>query len=318
MTPSTVHRARRGIVTLEVLGVMPILLIFAVSIAEFSMAMRLHHKVAFASRYGAKLAAEAPRVGPGSLAELNIAGSPESLKARIDGWLISAGLSPSLAVRLDHNACGLGGTQQWLTDEASANPPEAELPALPPGDPQAQVAYVRVTVWLPLGRNLPNALRTFGLDWNGAAIHHATTFRLESDNQYPVPDIRLDANDLPQGVNVDPASLSTAARQRGEPIRLTTDRPGSLVLPWTAAGSRDAETPAGRLRYRWTTTGDPLGATNRRDFASRVTLNSPLDTTRIQLALDVSDECSCSSKLEIPVEIRRSDALQGIAPGSVP
>ena len=302
-----IQQRRRGIVTLEVLGVMPILLLFAMSIAEFSMAMRVHQKVAFASRFGAKLASEVPRVGAGSLAELNTVGNTSSLKTRVDEWLIATGLSPSLAVRLEHNACGVANTDQILSATDSLPDDTTRLP-LPPADGVLQVCYVRVTVWLPLEPNLPNALRTFGLNWTGASVSHSTTFRLEADNQPPAPEIELLANDLPQGYELQPIDEAAADGPR---FRITTDRNGPVELRFSARNSRDAESGSRRLTYRWKTDGTPVGRNTQAEFRARMQLSAKQQTQRIQVALDVSDECSCSSKLMLPVELTRPELTKG-------
>jgi hypothetical protein len=288
---------------------MPVLLIFAVSIAEFSMAMRLHHKVAAASRYGAKLASEAPRVGAGSLGTLNSAESGFHLKTRIDRWLTSLGLSPALAVQLDHNVCGAAAMNQLSGATSHGSAAAIVLPELPPPDGVAQRGYVRVTVWLPLGANLPNALRTFGLDWNGATLQHSTTFRIETDNHPPQPMIAVDSSALPAGVELvsayDPASPM-------QPLVLSTDRRGTFELSWTARGSHDVETTARQLQYRWESDHRASGSATQERFRTQHNLGSAFTVERLQLVLDAEDDCGCSSRLEVPVEIRPSDALQRV------
>jgi len=303
-----IDRRRRGVVTIEVLGVVPLLIIFAVSVAEFSMAMRLHQRVAFASRYGAKLASEAPRFGTQSLSQFNTGSSDLDLKARIDRWLVSTGLSRSLAVRLDHNACGVEGRLQTRIESGLNLPNDGDLPDLPAPAADGNGCYVRVTVWLPLDRNLPNALKTFGLDWSGATIRHSTVFRLETDNQPPVPAVELLSQQLPQGFQLqtsaaDGGSLSPAA------IRISADRHGPLELSFSARGSRDAETPRAGLSYHWTTTAQARGMTNSEAFRARLDLRPGVHRQTFNVALDVTDECSCSSKLMVPVEVTRNDAL---------
>ncbi len=302
------ERRRRGIVTIEVLGVVPLLIIFAVSVAEFSMAMRLHQRVAFASRYGAKLASEAPRFGPNSLAQFNSGRTEVDLKSRIDRWLVASGLSRSLAVRLDHNTCSVDGRTQTRMESGMSLPNDGDLPDLPTPSADGNGCYVRVTVWLPLDRNLPNALKTFGLDWSGATIRHSTVFRLETDNQPPIPAVELLSRQLPQGFQLQ-TSASDGDGSSPAAIRINANRHGPLELAFSARGSRDAETPRAGLSYRWTTTGQARGLTNAEAFRARLDLRPGVRQQTFNIALDVTDGCSCSSKLMVPVEVTRNDAL---------
>lgn len=302
---SMLKRPRRGIVTIEVLGVMPCLLIFALSIAEFSMALRLNHKVAFSSRYGAKLASEQPRFGPISLASYNQPETPDNLKYRIDRWLTASGLSPSSAVLLEHNACGVEQPHQLQLASDIDLPDLNELPPLPAAEPGLNLCYARVTVWLPVVGNVPNALKTFGLDWQGALLRHSTVFRVESDNEFPEPVISITEDSLPSGV-----TISAVTDANGEPrFQLAIRRSGRTTITLTGAESRDRETPANRLKYRWSTNGRSVSGANGREF--RMAVQRPTSGTRqlLQIGLDVTDDCGCSSKLEIPVEVLAGDDL---------
>lgn len=294
---------RRGVITIEVLGVLPIMLLFAVSVAEFSMAMQLQYRVAAVSRFGAKLASEQPRWGSASLATFNVPGRSELLAERIDRWLMSTGLSRSAAVLLEHNACGVPGTSQLVMADGVTAPDLSLLPPLPVADGAQDLCYVRVTVWLPLEQNLPNALRTFGLDWSGATIQHSTVFRVEEDNLPPEPAVDLLASRLPQGVRID---RSVDAQGK---LRLLTDRSGALDLEFSASRSRDRESPAGSLSYRWTGDGSAVGRVDGSTYRMRLTVPAGSAASDFRVALDVSDQCSCSSKLEVPLEVRKYDTL---------
>ncbi|MBI1348147.1 hypothetical protein GC163_17875 [bacterium] len=298
-------RQRRGIITIEVLAVMPCLLIFAVSLAEFSMALRLNHKVAFSSRFGAKLASEQPRFGTTSLATCNQSQTVDNLKARIDRWLVGSNLTPSAAVLLEHNACGVDAPLQLQSAAGVQIDDLQELPALPVAQPELNVAYVRVTVWLPVVGNVPNALKTFGLDWQGALLRHSTVFRLESDNAFPEPVISVMEDSLPEGVTVAAVSQDSGAAQ----FQVGLHRSGRTTLTMTAAASHDRETPRQQLKYRWTSTGRSVGNANGREF--RMVLDRPTNGSRqlLQVGLDVTDDCGCSSRLEIPVEVLAGDDL---------
>lgn len=302
---SAAARSRRGIITIEVLGVMPCLLIFALSISEFSMALRLNHKVAFASRYGAKLASEQPRFGQNSLAVCNQVQTPDNLKYRIDRWLTASNLTPSAAVLLEHNACGVGQTYQLQTSPGVEIGNDRPLPPLPVPVPQLNVCYVRVTVWLPVVGNVPNALKTFGLDWDGALLRHSTLFRLETDNSFPEPVISVAEESLPSGVTV-----AAATDLNGVPaLQFATRHSGRSTVTFTAAGSHDRETTASRLKYRWTSNATALSGNQGREFRMAIQRPQSGRQESLQVGLEVTDDCGCSSKLEIPVEVLAGDDL---------
>jgi|GEM_PF-1682478 len=304
-TRSLSSQPRRGIVTIEVLGVMPCLLIFALSVAEFSMALRLNHKVAFSSRYGAKLASEQPRFGQTSLALLNQPQTPDNLKYRIDRWLVASNLTPSAAVLLEHNACGVEQPHQMQMASGIELSDIHELPPLPTPQPGLNVCYARVTVWLPVVGNVPNALKTFGLDWQGALLRHSTVFRVEADNAFPEPVISLAEDSLPSGM-----TASAVTDSNGQPrFQIASQRSGKTTITFSATGSHDRETPAHRLKFRWSTNGQALSGANGREY--RMALQRPAAGSRqlLQIGLDVSDDCGCSSKLEIPVEVLAGDDL---------
>lgn len=304
-------RMRRGIVTLEFLGVFPLLLIFGLSIAQFSMAFRLNQRVVFASRYGAKLAAEMPRTGSVNVGNFNSTQTRSNLKARIDSWLASSGLSPASEVTLEHNVCGAGNGLQRQLDysTASRSVTEAKLPPLPDAWHADNVCYVRVTVAVPVVPNVPNMLKTFGLNWDGVTFRHSTVFRMETDNQPPVPQITVASQDLPSGVRLANSDTSADSGNdlSGTPVRLrlVTSRSGSFDLTLSGKSSHDAEDALSKMTFKWDMPGAAQGST--RGASVRMKFDAPKDSTVVQkiVTLTVTDSCQCSSKTEVPVELTR-------------
>jgi hypothetical protein len=296
-------RKRRGIVTLEFLGVFPLLLIFGLSLAQFSMASRLNQRVVFASRYGAKLAAEMPRVGDVNVGNFNDSQTRGNLKSRIDSWLASSGLSASSEVILEHNVCGAMNPLQRQGTRSAAD----SAPALPEAWHADNVCYVRVTVAVPVVPNVPNMLKTFGLDWSGVSFRHSTVFRMETDNQPPEPKVTLAARDLPSGVRL--AQRTGADDKNGtEPLRLVTSRSGSFNLTLSGASSRDAEDGVGKMAFQWNLPGAAQGLTQ--GATVRMKFDAPKDSTVVQkiVTLTVTDSCNCSRQAEVPIELTRDSA----------
>ncbi len=303
----TPRQSRRGIVTLEFLGVFPLLLIFGLSVAQFSMAFRLNQRVVFASRYGAKLAAEVPRVGSVNVGNFNDSQTRGNLKARIDAWLAASGLSPASEVTLEHNVCGAtNGLQRQISANAATT---AQLPSLPSAWHADNVCYVRVTVAVPVVPNVPNMLKSFGLDWSGVTFRHSTVFRMETDNQPPVPQITVSERDLPQGVKLAPPSSTTStdgnATGTSAPLRLVTSRGGPFELTLSGKSSHDAEDSLSKMTFKWDMPGSAQGST--RGASVRMKFNAPKDSTIVQkiVTLSVTDSCHCSRKAEVPVELTR-------------
>lgn len=189
---------RRGVITLELILWLPIMVIFVLAIVEFALIMQFNKQVAYASRFGAKLASEIARTQAASpnLSNFNLSATANNLKDQVDAYLANHGISSSCEVRLTHNAC-VGGTSQVDTDAACNCGDSA--PTLPGGEPPAGEAYVKVTVCVKLTGNVPNCLSTFGFDLNGpngtagdaddCTIEHSTVFRVETNNATAQPDI---------------------------------------------------------------------------------------------------------------------------------
>jgi hypothetical protein len=174
---------RRAVVTLELILAVPVLLIVLLAVVEVGLILAASKHVEFASRLGAKLAAEIPRTGgPPDLGTFNLPTTTNNLKDRVDQYLVTAGYTNSCTVILEHNAVGVPNPVQ-IDDDLMPCPcdpdPVTPLPSSVPGPPPAQIESVRVTVCLPMEDNIPNCLATFGFDLADCTIRHSTVWRYE-------------------------------------------------------------------------------------------------------------------------------------------
>lgn len=174
--PKQGNRRRAGVVILELIVWFPILIIVLLAVTEIGLILAADKHVEFASRLGAKLAAESP---PMQLGMLNDGGP---LKSQIDEYLNSAGYSNSCTVILEHNVMAASNPLQLNPSPAGCNcGPVGSLPALVPAppDPNIPVQSVRVTVCLPMDGNIPNCLSTFGFDLADCTIQQSVVWRYE-------------------------------------------------------------------------------------------------------------------------------------------
>lgn len=160
---------RRGVITLEVILLLPILIILLLAVFEFALMMAAAQHVEAASRLGAKLAAEST-----NLPMFNAPSSMDNLKERVDQYLNTAGYTDSCQVILEHNVMGQGNPSQSnpLMSPCSCTPEIGPLGSLPSGS-------VRVTVCLALSGNVPNALGTFGFDISNRTIRQSVVWVYE-------------------------------------------------------------------------------------------------------------------------------------------
>lgn len=175
------RRPRRAVVTLELILALPILLIVLLAVVEVGLVLAASKHVEFASRLGAKLAAEMPRTGgPPNLGTFNLPVTTNNLKDRVDQYLQTAGYTNSCTVILEHNAVGVPNPVQ-VDDDGMPCPCDAigSLPAAVPGPPATAVESVRVTVCLPMEGNIPNCLATFGFDLADCSIRQSTVWPYE-------------------------------------------------------------------------------------------------------------------------------------------
>lgn len=165
---------RRAVVTLELVLAVPVLLIVLLAVVEVGLILAASKHVEFASRLGAKLAAEATTADLGTL---NTAGP---LKAEIDQYLNTAGYTDSCTVILEHNVAAAANPVQTNPNPADCVcNPDGALPAAVIGPPATVVESVRVTVCLPMDGNIPNCLATFGFDLSDCSIRHSSVWRYE-------------------------------------------------------------------------------------------------------------------------------------------
>lgn len=174
--------ARSGIVTLELILVLPILVIFIAMVVEFAELMMVNESVAQASRLGARIASRESRAG---LATLNTG----DLRSQIDAHLTQAGLNTGACrIILEHNLPEYDTTNNGIRDTTriddspSAGECDCEPQALPiptTAPPSIFVESVRVTVCVPAGGNVPNLLDYVGFDLDNYTISSSTVFQFE-------------------------------------------------------------------------------------------------------------------------------------------
>jgi hypothetical protein len=168
------HPRRPGVITLELIISIPVLVIILLAIYQIALIMAASRHVEFASRLGAKVAAEVPRSGgPPDLENLT------TLKGVVDGYLTTAGYSASCTVLLEHNAVGVPNPLQTYSDGMDC--PCGPTGPNPLPDTPSGVESVRVTVCLPMAGNIPNCLSSFGFDLADCAIQHSTVWRIETN-----------------------------------------------------------------------------------------------------------------------------------------
>ena len=166
----------RGVITLELILTFPILIIVLLAVVEFGLILAASKHVEFASRLGAKRAAES------EITDLETLNTIGPLKAEIDQYLATAGYTASCSVILEHNVMGASNPLQENPDPlACPCGPVGSLPALVPcpPDPDIEVESVRVTVCLPMEGNIPNCLSTFGFDLADCTIQQSVVWRYE-------------------------------------------------------------------------------------------------------------------------------------------
>jgi hypothetical protein len=312
---------RPGLVTLELILWLPIMVIVLMAIIEFSIIMQVNKQVAYASRFGARLASEISRaqaVSP-NLSNFNLTATANNLKAQIDTYLDNAGLTASCQVLLEHTACVPTPAQ---TDPVGTPCPcgasATTLAANETVAPFDNEAYVKVTVCVPLLNNVPNVLRTFGFDITGKTLEHSTVFRIETNNAAP-------------------NAVNTAASLAGAPIGTTTtvalptsnnfriDVPNgnagaTFTIQFTALGATpttDTESAFADLTLTWDTATDgngggtiaPLGSGVGAGNTFTATFTVPTATdvagqTTNTVTLNATDPCNDTGSDPIQIQVR--------------
>lgn len=310
---------RRGVVTLELILWLPILIIFLLAIVEFALIMQFNQQVSYASRFGAKLAAEVSRLDADT-PNLSDYVSGGTLQNEIDVYLANHGISASCEVQLEHNAC-VANTSQ--TDTAVACRCGASPTTLPAGEPPAGEAYVKVTVCVRLTGNVPNVLSTFGFDLNGAdgtagnaddpTIEHSTVFRVETANTTALPTITATSVNGLDGGDTE----NTPITNGNVVITISggTPNPGDTLdinLTGAATDPEDGAFAAGALNWTVTSTNPPANGTlaSATGASNTLTVIVPADGGGSQihtLRLSTTDSCNATAFREITVTVTNNN-----------
>ena len=304
---------RRGLVTLELILWLPIMVIVLMAIIEFSIILQVNRQVAFASRFGAKLASEISRaqaVSP-NLGTFNLTATANNLKSRIDILLGNAGLTASCQVLLEHNTC-VPTTSQ--SDPVGAPCACGASPTiLAAGEtvaPFANEAYVKVTVCVPLLNNVPNVLSTFGFDVTGKTIEHSTVFRIETNNQAPATvNTAASATGTPGGTIITPALPTTSDLLITVPNATATN--ATFTIDFNALSTTDVESPFASLVFAWATAGSGVapaagaGTTFTVTFTVPGTMGGASTDFNSTVTLTATDPCMDSQIDTIAITLRR-------------
>lgn len=165
---------RRGVVTLELIVVTPIIAIMLSAAIEFGVMLASIEQVTAATRAGAKIASEL------SNADIGNAGTGPNVdvvQAAVDNVLGSAGMTSCMVI-LEHNpdcngltaATKTAGTCAGCAAPATALPTTAVIPS----------GTVRVTVCVEATQLAPNLLSTFGYDLTGQVVSEAILLPYEN------------------------------------------------------------------------------------------------------------------------------------------
>lgn len=302
---------RAAVITVELLLSLPILLITLAAVLEFGLIYAVSQKVAYASRFAARLASEEPRT---SLDDLNTAGGGNRLRTSVNRFLSTAEITTgACSVIFEHNAC-LANQSQTDTDGSGCNcgAPATALPAGPP--PSGNAEYVRVTVCVPLIGNVPDLVSSFGFSIAGFTIEHSTVFRYEPNNAVPTAVIETPVQGLPAGLTATPDITNAAQLTPPTTVIAITATNATATgqtfnLAFNANNSTDAEDPFLSLTFAWSTTATPVGATNAATFTGQFTVPGTMggaaasDTQTVTLA--VTDTCGGTGTRILSIQINR-------------
>lgn len=312
--------SRRAIVVLELILWLPVLMIFLAALIEFALLYQVDKQVAYASRFGAKIASEQSRI---NLRTLNT-GNPSLLKSQIDSYLATVGLGPSCEVFLEHNVCsGHPFVQQSPPSIpagcrcAPVQSPVRPLEPSPYPGSQAHPEFVRVTVCVRVAGNVPDLLDTFGFALKDATLRHSTTFRYEPVNSPPTPIMTVPVQ------SIDPMSVDLVAEPNFESpggSQIVTSPPASTLVTITAPdnapantvvsvnlnslASSDAEDPFGSLVFQWASAASLSSSSGTTTTATLPIPNSPGSQDRI-VTLTVTDRCGRSQAAFITFRLVR-------------
>lgn len=291
-------RTRHAVVSLELLLALPVLIIVLLGIIELSLIYEVDKRVAYASRYGAKLASETTRgrMAPFHLA--NLASSGE-LRRRVNYHLQTAGLTAACGVILEHNACVPNRLQLDVDPGSKCSPP---LETLPGGEPNGP-AYARVTVCLPLQGNVADLLQSLGgFSVADATLTHSTVFRIEDDNQPPVAAF---LTSQPHAAK----RLATTPPTGLLPLDVPSHAGANMQLDFDAGLTTDREQPTSELFLQWSldTDGDGRPETDGSGVNVRAAflLPGPGEQRDYAVVLTASDACQASAQTRLVIRLRR-------------
>jgi Flp pilus assembly protein TadG len=305
---------RPGIVTLELILWLPIMIILLLAVIEFAIIMQVNKQVAYASRFGAKLASEITRAQATTpnLGNFNLTATANNLKTQVDIFLANAGLTASCQVLLEHTAC-VPTTSQ--TDPVGTPCPcgasPTTLAANETVSPFDDEAYVKVTVCVPLLNNVPNVLSTFGFDVTGKTLEHSTVFRIETNNLAPTTINTADSSaGTPAGTVITPALPTTSNLLITVPNGTATN--DTFTIDFNANSTTDTESPFASLSFDWATAGVGVspavgaGATFTVTFTVPGTMGDLIQTDANSIvALTATDPCNDNQQDSISVTVRR-------------
>lgn len=294
----------RGVVVLELLLVLPIYVLLVLGIIQLSLMYQVDKQVAYASRFGAKIASETTRELAAPIRLSNLALSGE-LRRQVDCYLENAGLTGSCGVILEHNACVPNPIQEDVDPGCDCSPPVEPLPGGEPGD----AAYVRVTVCVPLAGNVLDILPAFdGFSVADMLVRHATIFRIEEDNQPPDPVLRMPAQPIAGGT-VSPPLPVTSPPTPSVTITLDATAPNGLTLTFDGANTTDPEEPLADLTLTWAADTDGNGSLETMGagvtFTTAFDTPGPGDTLVHRVRLTATDGCLAQGQTQLIVRIER-------------
>jgi hypothetical protein len=165
---------RRGSLTVEMVGVVTVLAIVTLGVAQFGVFFANADVVAFAARVGAEEASQTP-----GLPTVNGAPVPANVVNAIEHQLESSKIDWA-EIRLEHNVNPPTNAPVELTSTQPGGfvvPPKSNLASPPfPG-----THYVRLTVAVPLNDVYPKQLSVFGQSLFAAhrTYEHTVVFRYE-------------------------------------------------------------------------------------------------------------------------------------------
>jgi len=165
---------RRGVVTLELIVVTPIIAIMLSAVIEFGIMLAGIEQITASARAGSKIASELSNADIGNVAT---AVNVDLVQAAVDNVLGSAGMASCMVI-LEHNpdcnglvaATKTAGACVGCAAPGTALPTTAVIPS----------GTIRVTVCVEATQFAPNLLSTFGYDLTGQIVSESITLPYEN------------------------------------------------------------------------------------------------------------------------------------------